>query len=69
MSGHASNDSETVPMLAIAQSGNTVTWTQDVTKPMQLSLKFEVTIDGDQMIGTAKAGFLPAAKIAGDRAS
>jgi hypothetical protein len=56
-------------MLDIAQSGNTVTWTQDVTKPMQLSLKFEVTIDGDQMIGTAKAGFLPAAKIAGARAS
>ena len=25
LSGHASNDSETVPMLAIAQSGNTVT--------------------------------------------
>jgi len=67
LTGEASNDSETVPMLDLQQTGSALTWTQDVTKPMQLTLKFEAQLKGDSMTGTAKAGFLPGAKIVGQR--
>jgi hypothetical protein len=34
---------------------------------MKLRLKFEVTVEGDQMSGTAKAGMLPTSKVTGER--
>ncbi len=47
--------------------GNTLRWSQRITKPMHLNLKFEVTVDGDVMTGIAKAGVLPASKLKGKR--
>lgn len=67
ISGTARNDSETVAVKDAHVEGGHLTWTQDVTKPMRLSLKFDVTVDGDDMVGTAKAGFLPASKLSGRR--
>jgi hypothetical protein len=46
-----------------------VTWLQDVTTPMKLKLKFAVTVEGDTMIGTSKAGIFPASKLQGTRTS
>ncbi|RKN77118.1 DJ-1/PfpI family protein [Paenibacillus ginsengarvi] len=40
-------------------------WTQRVTKPMRLNLRFEVTVQGRVMSGFAKAGMLPASKLSG----
>lgn len=67
--GSASNDSETVAIQGAVADGDRLTWTQAVTKPMKLTLKFDVTVDGDTMAGTAKAGIFPASKLRGSRSS
>jgi hypothetical protein len=36
---------------------------------MKLKLKFAVTVDGDTMVGTSKAGIFPASKLQGTRTS
>jgi hypothetical protein len=65
--GTASTDAETVEILDAVADGNRLTWSQNVTTPMRLTLKFDVTIDGDTMTGTSKAGILPTSKVYGSR--
>jgi hypothetical protein len=67
--GTARSDAETVDFVDAVADGNRLTWSQDVTTPMQLNLKFDVTVEGDTMTGTSKAGFLPASKLYGSRSS
>jgi len=69
ISGTASSDAETVDFLDAVADGNRLTWSQNVTTPMRLTLKFDVTVDGDTLTGTSKAGFFPASKVNGSRAS
>jgi hypothetical protein len=69
ISGTASSDKETVDFLDATAEGNRLTWSQDVTTPMRLTLKFDVTVEEDTMTGTAKAGPFPASKVNGTRAS
>ncbi|MER5484243.1 hypothetical protein ABT024_13625 [Streptomyces sp. NPDC002812] len=47
--------------------GDRLTWKQAVTKPMRLNLAFAVTVTGDALAGTSKAGRLPASKVTGRR--
>jgi hypothetical protein len=65
--GSASTDKETVEILDAATDGDRLTWILKTTTPMKLTLKFDVTVDGDTMTGTAKAGILPSAKVNGIR--
>ena len=37
-------------------SGDTLTWSADITQPMPLTLKFEVHVTGDSMAGTVQLG-------------
>lgn len=67
--GTACTDDETVEFLDPVADGNQLTWTQEVTTPMRLTLKFEVTVDGDTMTGTSKAPMIPASKVDGSRTS
>jgi hypothetical protein len=67
--GTAITDKETVEFIDAVAEGNRLTWTQKVTTPMKLTLKFEVDVEGDTMTGTAKAGILPASKLQGTRTS
>jgi hypothetical protein len=67
--GTARSDAETVDFLDAAADGNRLTWSQAVTTPMRLTLKFEVTVEGDSMTGTSKAGMFPASKVYGSRSS
>lgn len=67
--GIARSDAETVDFLDPVADGNRLTWSQDVTTPMRLTLKFDVTVDGDTMTGTSKAGIVPASKLYGSRSS
>lgn len=67
MTGTATQGTEVTPLIDLAASGNRFTWLQHVTRPMKLTLRFDVTIDGSTMTGTAKAGVLPASKLAGMR--
>lgn len=65
--GTATQGGEASPLLNPAADGGRLTWTQHVTKPMRLTLRFDVMVDGDAMTGTAKAGVLPASKLTGTR--
>lgn len=69
ITGVASTKSEIVAFQDALAEGNRLTWTQDVTTPMKLTLKFDVTVEGDEMTGTSKAGMFPASKLHGSRVS
>jgi hypothetical protein len=58
---------EEVELTDIALDGNRLTWAQSITRPMRLNLRFDVTVDGDELTGRSKAGRLPAAKVTGHR--
>ena len=65
--GIARSDAETVDFLDAVADGNRLTWSQQVTTPMRLDLKFDVTVEDDTMTGTSKAGLLPSSKVDGSR--
>lgn len=65
--GTATQGDETVDFIDPVVQGNRLSWSQRVTKPMRLNLKFEVTVRGNEMTGIAKAGMLPASKLTGER--
>jgi hypothetical protein len=67
--GTASSDAETVDFVDAIAEGNRLTWSQAVTTPMRLTLKFDVIVEGDTMTGTSKAGIFPASKVEGSRSS
>lgn len=67
--GVGRTDKEAIAFYDVVADGNQLTWLQDVTTPMKLTLKFAVTVEGDTMTGTSKAGFLPASKLQGTRSS
>ncbi|MFC1434022.1 hypothetical protein ACEZDB_25555 [Streptacidiphilus sp. N1-3] len=67
LTGTAQGTGEEVPLNSLALEGDRLTWTQAVTKPMRLNLAFAVTVEGDTLTGTSKAGRLPASKVTGRR--
>jgi hypothetical protein len=67
--GVAHSEEGAIDFYDVLAEGDRLTWKQDVTKPMKLSLKFDVTVDGDTMVGTSKAGIFPASKVNGVRTS
>lgn len=69
IAGVATSDAETVDILDAVADGNRLTWTQMVTTPMKLTLKFDVTVDGDTMTGGYKAGMFPSSKVEATRAT
>ena len=67
--GVAKGKEESVPLIDPVLDGNRLIWKQSITRPMRLNLTFDVTIDGDTLTGTSKAGMLPTSKVTGRRAS
>ena len=67
LSGTATDKHATVEMQDLSLDGRRLTWTQHVTRPLRLELRFEVDVDGDEMQGVAKAGVLPASRVTAKR--
>ncbi len=65
--GTAKGSAESTPLIDPVLNGNRLTWKQSITKPMRLNLAFDVTIDGNSLTGTSKAGRLPTSKVTGTR--
>lgn len=65
--GTAKQGDEIVTLDNTVLEGNQLKWFMKVSKPMRLNLKFTVSVDGNNMTGEAKAGMLPASKLAGHR--
>ena len=49
--------------------GNTLTWKQEMTVPMPMTLDCEATIDGDNLTGSVNAGAFGAMPLSGTRES
>jgi carbon-monoxide dehydrogenase large subunit len=47
--------------------GNTLKWDRKVTKPVSLTLKYDVQIESDRLAGKVKMGFFGTAKLTGER--
>jgi hypothetical protein len=69
LTGEARGAGEEVPLREVVLDGDRLSWKQAVSKPMRLNLAFAVTVAADTLIGTAKAGRLPASKVTGQRRS
>ncbi|AYF76394.1 hypothetical protein D7D52_24110 [Nocardia yunnanensis] len=67
LTGVARAAGEEVPLTDITLEGDRLTWRQSVTKPIRLNLAFDVTVDGDTLVGTSRSGRLPASKVTGER--
>lgn len=67
LAGAAHGAGEEVALRDVVLDGDRLTWKQAVTKPLRLNLAFAVTVTGDTLTGTAKAGRLPSSKVAGHR--
>jgi len=46
------------PILDVKYEGNTLSWINQVTKPMKLKVQFQGIIEGNTMTGKCKAGFM-----------
>lgn len=69
ITGTAKQGEDHVTLDNLVIEGNQLKWAMKVPKPMRLNLKFIVSVDGNNMIGEAKAGMLPASKLVGRRIS
>ncbi|MFG2830312.1 hypothetical protein ACGFWI_23075 [Streptomyces sp. NPDC048434] len=67
LTGTAHGTGEHLPLRDVALDGSRLTWKQSITKPLRLNLSFAVTVDGDTLSGTSRAGRLPASKVTGRR--
>ena len=47
--------------------GDAIQWSQQITKPMRMKIKFALTRDGDALSGSAKPGILPRSVVTGTR--
>ncbi|MFC5799729.1 hypothetical protein [Streptomyces formicae] len=67
LTGTAYGAGEEVPLSDVTVDGDRLTWKQSITKPLRLNLAFAVTVDGETLTGTSRAGRLPASKVTGRR--
>ena len=67
VAGTATLGSDTAAFQEPVLEGDRLRWAMDITKPMKLNIKFEITLDGDTVKGTAKAGFFVTAAVTGVR--
>lgn len=65
--GTARQGAEIVDFVEPVVEGKRFTWSQTITKPMSMRLKFDVTVEENRMNGTAKAGMFPASTLTGER--
>jgi aerobic carbon-monoxide dehydrogenase large subunit len=67
LTGRMESDQGSEDFEGIAE-GNRLKWDLKVTKPMKITLKYDVTIEGDTLIGKVKMGLFGTARLAGERA-
>ena len=48
--------------------GDSIAWSAKITSPFPITLDFTVTVDGDKMTGSVKAGAFGSSPLTGERA-
>lgn len=69
ITGTATAEGETVPIVDGVADGDNISWVLAITKPMKMSFTMKLLVEGDSWQGTAKARIFPAAKVTGERAN
>jgi hypothetical protein len=69
VAGTASMGGEAMALVDPSVADGHLRWTMKLTRPMNITLEFDVTCDGDTLAGSAKAGFMTLPGIAGVRAA
>lgn len=67
LAGTASSGSDSAPLLKPVLDGDRLRWSQEITRPMKMTVDFDLTRDGDKLNGKAKAGFFPGMDVRGER--
>ena len=67
LSGTATQGPETVPFVDPVADGDRLTWSQKITKPIAMTVRFDLVRDGDALSGKAKPGILPSTPVTGVR--
>jgi hypothetical protein len=67
LQGTASMSGDTTPMEGLVEENGHLKWTVRITRPMNIALAFDVTLAGDALEGTAKAGFMTLPGVKGVR--
>ena len=65
--GTAAQGGESAPLIDPVVEGDRIRWSQDIQKPMPMTVKFDLVRAGDTLKGTAKAGFFLSATVTGER--
>lgn len=56
LAGTVTDEDRVIPIANAAVAGSTATFEVSITQPLPMTLKFEATVDGDVISGSAKAG-------------
>jgi hypothetical protein len=65
VTGTSTQGPETVPFVDPILIGDRLQWTQTVTKPLKMTIKFDLVRSGSTLTGTAKPGIFPQLKVIG----
>ncbi|NAZ86962.1 hypothetical protein [Kineococcus indalonis] len=65
--GVARLDGGDVALKEVALRGERLTWKHSITRPLRLSIAFDVVVRGDEMEGSSKAGVFPRSRVTGRR--
>lgn len=67
VTGTSTDDAGTASLRDGRVDGDRLTFQLDVKRPFRMSLRFDLTVDGDTLVGTSKPGRFPASKVTGVR--
>ena len=67
LAGTATQGDETVPFVDPIVEGDRIRWSQQISRPMRMKVKFDLVRDGDELSGSAKPGILPSTAVTGRR--
>ncbi len=68
LTGKLSGDAGSTDIYDGIVNGNSVAWKTNITQPMELTLEFSASVDGNKMSGTVKLGMFGNAPLSGARA-
>lgn len=68
ISGQQTGQGTTTKITDAKFDAGTLSWIQHITKPMKMKLVFTATVEGGQMAGKVKAGFMGSYSFTGVRA-
>jgi hypothetical protein len=68
LQGKLTNNLGEMPIEDGRIEGDRLLFLLKMTKPIRMTFEHDVTVDGDRMTGTVKAGFLGSAPFSGERA-